>query len=127
MIFYDFKLEWQKLIEEEFTCDIILGALEAIDSLEKPESYMLRSKNLVLKTFKSVHRIGEGYRCEFRDRGCYYEVDKKSSMDLHYQRCHMRKCHICNLSIATFDFEAHTQKHLDEVDRQNAAVINLIY
>ena len=44
LIFYDFKLEWQKLIEEEFTCDIILGALEAIDSLEKPESYMLRSK-----------------------------------------------------------------------------------
>ena len=84
-------------------------------------------KNYILKTFKSVHRVGEGYRCEFRDRGCYYEVDKKSSMDQHYQRCHMRKCHICNMHIATFDFEAHTNKHLDEANRQNEAVINLIY
>ena len=39
----------------------------------------------------------------------------------------MRKCHICNLHIATFDFEDHIQKHLDEAARQTEAVRFIYY
>ena len=42
--FYDFKCHFQKEIPTAFSCDLVLGALEAIDSLEKSETYMLRSR-----------------------------------------------------------------------------------
>ena len=53
LIFSDFQLEWQKMVEDEFTCDLVLGALEAIDSLEQPESHMLRSRKPRNKLRKS--------------------------------------------------------------------------
>jgi hypothetical protein len=42
IIFYDFKCNWQKNTPTAFTTDLILGAIEAVDSLEAPETHMLR-------------------------------------------------------------------------------------
>ena len=42
--FYDFKCHFQKDIPTAFSCDLVLGAIEAIDSLEKSETFMLRSR-----------------------------------------------------------------------------------
>ena len=44
VIFSDFKLDFDKQTEDCFTTNLILGGLEAIDSLESPESHMLRSR-----------------------------------------------------------------------------------
>ena len=44
LIFTDFKLDFDKQREDTFTTNLILGGLEAIDSLETPESHMLRSR-----------------------------------------------------------------------------------
>ena len=44
VIFSDLKLDFDKQTEDCFTTNLILGGLEAIDSLESPESHMLRSR-----------------------------------------------------------------------------------
>jgi len=54
LIFSDFKLDFSKQREDCFTTNLILGGLEAIDSLETPESHMLRSRKPSRRLRKSA-------------------------------------------------------------------------
>ena len=52
--FSDFKRDFSKQSEDCFTMDLILSGLEAIDSLETPESHMLRSRKPCRRLKKSA-------------------------------------------------------------------------